>query len=95
MKFLGIRLLIVSNAAGWRNQHIQAGDIVFLKDHINMQPDNPCAVFNDERLILLPDMLLHAYDRRLNAKGPEIARRHPRPSEGVYLGQEILTWKRR
>ena len=86
MKFLGIGLLIVSNAAGSANQHIQAGDIVFLKDHINMQPDNPLRGPNDERLgPRFPDML-HTYDRRLNAKGLEIARKHGiRAHEGVYL----------
>ncbi len=86
MKFLGIELLILSNAAGSANQHIQAGDIVFLKDHINMQPDNPLRGPNDERLgPRFPDML-HTYDRQLNAKGLEIAQKHNiRAHEGVYL----------
>lgn len=86
MKFLGIELLILSNAAGSANQHIQAGDIVFIRDHINMQPDNPLRGPNDERLgPRFPDML-HTYDRRLNAKGLEIAQKHGiRAHEGVYL----------
>ena len=86
MKFLGIELLILSNAAGSANQHIQAGDIVFLRDHINLQPDNPLRGPNDERLgPRFPDML-HTYDRRLNAKGLEIAKKHGiRAHEGVYL----------
>ncbi|MCO6478257.1 MAG: purine-nucleoside phosphorylase, partial [Phaeodactylibacter sp.] len=68
------------------NQHIQAGDIVFIRDHINMQPDNPLRGPNDERLgPRFPDML-HTYDRRLNAKGLEIAQKHGiRAHEGVYL----------
>ncbi|MCB0550485.1 MAG: purine-nucleoside phosphorylase [Phaeodactylibacter sp.] len=86
MKFLGIELLILSNAAGSANQHIQAGDIVFIRDHINMQPDNPLRGPNDERLgPRFPDML-HTYDRQLNAKGLEIAQKHNiRAHEGVYL----------
>ncbi len=87
MKFLGIRQLIVSNAAGSTNQHIQAGDIVLIKDHINLQPENPLRGPNDERLgPRFPDML-HAYDRKLNARCLEIARREGiRAHEGVYLG---------
>ena len=50
MKFLGIQHLIVSNVAGSTNQHIHAGDIVFIKDHINLQPENPLRGPNDERL---------------------------------------------
>lgn len=86
MKFLGIGLLILSNAAGSANQHIQTGDIVFIRDHINLQPDNPLRGANDERLgPRFPDML-HTYDRSLNARGLEIAQSHNiRAHEGVYL----------
>lgn len=86
MKFLGIERLFISNAAGSTNPDIEAGDIVFIRDHINTQPDNPLRGANDERLgPRFPDML-HAYDRALNARGLEIARRHGiRAHEGVYL----------
>lgn len=38
---IGTRLLIVSNAAGGVNHDYFAGDIMLIKDHINMMPDNP------------------------------------------------------
>ncbi|MCB0568966.1 MAG: purine-nucleoside phosphorylase, partial [Phaeodactylibacter sp.] len=86
LKFLGIERLFISNAAGSTNPAIEAGDIVFIRDHINTQPDNPLRGPNDERLgPRFPDML-HTYDRQLNAMGLEIGRRHGiRCHEGVYL----------
>lgn len=87
LKFLGIQRLIISNAAGSVNQHIYAGDIVFIKDHINLHHDNPLRGPNDERLgPRFPDML-KAYDRGVNARALTVAARHGfRAHEGVYLG---------
>lgn len=84
---LGIERLIISNAAGSVNQHIFAGDLVFIKDHINMQPENPLRGPNDERLgPRFPDML-GTYDRKMNARALSVARALGiRAHEGVYLG---------
>ena len=41
MKFLGIERLIISNVSGSTNADFEAGDIIFIKDHINLQPENP------------------------------------------------------
>jgi len=86
MKFLGIERLIISNASGGLNPGYQAGDIVFIKDHINSMPENPLRGVNDERLgPRFPDML-RTYDRNINARGLEIARQHQiRAHEGVYF----------
>ncbi len=86
LKLLGIRRLIVSNASGSVNPAIEAGDLVFMRDHINMLPDNPLRGTNDPRLgPRFPDML-HAYDRALNAQALQIAREYGiRACEGVYL----------
>lgn len=83
---LGIQRLVLSNAAGSVNASIEAGDIVFVRDHINLQPENPLRGPNDEAIgPRFPDMK-YAYDRELNAKGLAIARRHGiRAHEGVYL----------
>ncbi len=87
MKFLGIEHLFISNAAGGTSQHFMAGDIVFVKDHINLHAENPLRGENDERLgPRFPDML-KAYDRSLNAKALSIAQAHNiRAHEGVYVG---------
>lgn len=87
LKFLGIERLFISNAAGSVNENMKQGDLVFIKDHINMQPENPLRGENDERLgVRFPDML-KTYDRKLNAKALEIAKaKGIRAHEGVYLG---------
>lgn len=87
LKFLGIERLLLSNAAGSVNPAVEAGDLVFIRDHINLQPENPLRGENDERLgPRFPDML-GTYDRALNARALAIARRHGiRAHEGVYLG---------
>lgn len=87
MKYLGIEQIFISNAAGSVNQHIYAGDLVFIKDHINLHAENPLRGPNDDRLGLrFPDMM-QAYDRRLNARALAIAQKHGfRAHEGVYLG---------
>lgn len=87
LKFLGIEHLFISNAAGGTNQHLYPGDIVFIRDHINLQADNPLRGPNDDRLgPRFPDML-QTYDRALNAKALEIANANSiRAHEGVYVG---------
>ncbi|MFH0757309.1 MAG: purine-nucleoside phosphorylase [Bacteroidota bacterium] len=39
MKFLGIKTLVVSNAAGGMNPEFEIGDIMVIKDHINAMPN--------------------------------------------------------
>lgn len=87
MKALGVERLIISNAAGSTNADFEAGDLVFIKDHINLHAENPLRGPNDERLgVRFPD-LLHTYDRQMLEKATEIARRHGiRAHQGVYVG---------
>ena len=86
LKFLGIKKLIISNVSGSTNAAFNAGDIVFVRDHINLQPENPLRGENDERLgPRFPDML-KTYDRSLNKKALEIAERNNITAhEGVYV----------
>ena len=87
LKYLGIERLIISNVSGSVNPDFEAGDVVFVRDHINLHAENPLRGKNDERLgPRFPDML-HAYDRELNAIGISLSRNHGlRAHEGVYLG---------
>jgi len=87
MKFLGIETIIISNASGSTNASIEAGDIVFVKDHINLQPENPLRGVNDERLgPRFPDML-HTYDKSLIAKGIQVAEEQKiKVHQCVYIG---------
>lgn len=85
MKALGVGQLVISNAAGSTNGEIEAGDLVFIRDHINLMPDNPLRGPNDDRLgVRFPD-LLHAYDSATLKDALEIARaRGIRAHLGVY-----------
>jgi len=87
MKVLNIKQLFISNASGSTNADIAAGDIVFVRDHINLQPTNPLRGENDERLgPRFPDML-RTYDIELNKKALDIAHKYNiRAHEGVYVG---------
>ena len=47
MKQLGVKYLLLSNAAGGMNPDYKKGDLVTLIDHINEQPENPLRGLND------------------------------------------------
>ncbi|RMD72446.1 MAG: purine-nucleoside phosphorylase, partial [Bacteroidetes bacterium] len=86
MKFLGADKLLASNAAGGTREEVEMGDIVFIRDHINLLPDNPLRGPNDERLgPRFPDMS-KPYDRTFNARGLALAPSFGlRAHEGVYV----------
>jgi purine-nucleoside phosphorylase len=65
MHQLGVKVLIVSNACGGMNPQFQAGDIMVIADHINLQGDNPLIGKNlDDFGPRFPDMY-GCYDREL------------------------------
>jgi purine-nucleoside phosphorylase len=75
MKFLGAKLLMVSNACGGMNPNFQAGDIMLIEDHINLMGGNPLIGINDDRLgPRFPDMS-QPYDRNLIRQALQIARK--------------------
>jgi purine-nucleoside phosphorylase len=85
MKYLGIKCLFLSNAAGGVNPSFQIGDIMIITDHINLLP-NPLVGLNDERIgARFPDMG-EAYDKYLVNKALIIAKENNiRIHKGVYL----------
>ncbi|MFA6940310.1 MAG: purine-nucleoside phosphorylase [Clostridiaceae bacterium] len=65
MKGLGVSSLIVTNAAGGVNTSFNPGDLMIIKDSINMSFDNPLFGKNDEKIgPRFPDML-GAYSKKL------------------------------
>ena len=73
MKALGAELLVVTNAAGGINPHLDLADLVVLEDHINLMPDNPLRGVNDDRLGPRWPDLAEPYDRRLIALAQQAA----------------------
>jgi purine-nucleoside phosphorylase len=64
---LGVKALVLTNAAGGVNPDLAAGDLVRVTDHLNLSGQNPLAGPNDDRLgPRFPD-LTEAYDPRLGA----------------------------
>ncbi len=70
---LGIKALLVTNAAGGVNPSFAPGDLVRITDHLNLTGQNPLTGDNDERLgPRFPD-LSDAYDPRLGGLMDEAA----------------------
>jgi len=77
---MGVKALILTNAAGGIKKEFSQGRLVVLSDHINLQGVNPLSGPNDEAFgPRFPDMTA-AYDRTFR----EIAR-----AEGRALGMEL------
>lgn len=87
MQELGVSTLIVNNAAGGINPKFQAGDIMIIKDHINLTGHNPLVGPNqDEWGIRFPDMS-RVYDTTLIETARKAARKNQIPvHQGVYSG---------
>ncbi|XP_051567996.1 purine nucleoside phosphorylase-like isoform X1 [Myxocyprinus asiaticus] len=67
-KLLGVETVILTNAAGGLNQDYKVGDIMIIKDHLNMPGfagNNPLAGPNDERFGVRFPCMSNAYDREL------------------------------
>jgi purine-nucleoside phosphorylase len=82
---LGAGVLVVTNASGAVSESVDAGDLVLIKDHINLAGRNPLVGPNDESLgPRFPDMQ-NAYDADLRALARDAGRAVGITlSEGVY-----------
>jgi purine-nucleoside phosphorylase len=82
---MGIRSVILTNAAGGINLRYQQGVLVLISDHINLQGTNPLAGPNDDRFgVRFPDMT-HAYERSYRETArEEAAKLGMTLHEGVY-----------
>ncbi len=87
MKMLGVKNLLISNAAGNMNLNWKKGELMLIDDHINLQPDNPLRGTNYEVLgPRFPDMS-QPYALALNKKLKAIAKEKAiKLNEGVYVG---------
>src|SRR5579864_9498396 len=84
---MGIRAVILTNAAGGINLSYSQGALVLIRDHINLQGANPLVGANDDRFgVRFPDMT-HAYAKAYRAIGrEEAAKLNITLHEGLYAG---------
>jgi len=87
MKALGVRTLVVTNAAGGINADFRPGDLMLIADHLNLTGRNPLVGPNEEALgPRFPDMS-EAYSRRLRQLARDTAAQLGISlREGVYAG---------
>jgi len=86
MKFLGVEILLVSNACGGMNPLFRKGDVMLMVDHINLLGDNPLIGKNENELgPRFPDMS-EAYDHKLIELAENVAlEKKIKIQKGVYV----------
>lgn len=83
----GCRTIVITNAAGGCGDGLSRGDLVLLRDHLNLAGMNPLVGPNaDELGPRFPDMT-EAYASELRARAHEAAER-----AGVTLGEGVYAW---
>ena len=84
---LGVRMLILTNAAGALSRHLLPGDLMLIADHINLMFSKPLFPPNPERLFDRLPCSAETYDIRLRKIARDVASAEKIPlKEGIYLG---------
>lgn len=84
LKMLGVKCVLLSNAAGAVNPQFKKGSLMLIDDHINLQPENPLRGLNlDELGPRFPDMS-QPYDSLLNKLLQKIA-----IDKGIHLNEGV------
>ena len=96
MKFLGIQLLMISNAAGGVNPSFQVGDLMIIRDHISFATPNPLIGKNiDELGPRFPDMS-EPYRKSIILLARQVAKESDiAVHEGVYFAVTGPTFETR
>ena len=84
---LGVKTLFVSNAAGGVNTGYLAGDLMVIRDHINLFPEHPLRGKNIDELGPRFPSMAEAYSPRLIAFAEEAGKKLDiKLQKGVYAG---------
>ena len=86
MKKLGVKSIIITNAAGAVNKSFRPGDLMIIDDHINLMGTNPLIGPNDDSLCTrFPDMS-EVYNSKLTKLAQAAGRLlHINLKKGVYV----------
>ena len=86
LKYMGIKLLVLSNASGGINPNFRVSDIMIIADHINLLP-NPLIGKNDDRIGTRFPEMSEAYNKNVIALADKIANElNIKVQHGVYVG---------
>lgn len=95
MEKLGVKTLLVSNAAGAINLNYKKGELMLIDDHINLQGSSPLAFKGVEELGERFTDMSAPYNLEINEKFKSIAKTHNiKLREGVYasvVGPQLET----
>lgn len=95
MEKLGIKTLLVSNAAGAINLNFKKGELMLIEDHINLQSSSPLAFKGVSKLGVRFTDMSQPYDEEINTKLRTIAKsKNITLHEGVYasvIGPQLET----
>ena len=95
LKSLGIKRLLISNAAGAINLNFKKGELMLIEDHINLQGGSPLAFKNVSDFGERFTDMCEPYDLMLNNKTIEIANNENiKLNKGVYaavVGPQLET----
>lgn len=96
LKMLGIKVILLSNAAGGVQRNFKVGDVMIINDHISFDTFNPLIGKNNDRLgPRFPDMS-EPYKKELIQYAKEIAAQaNISVHEGVYFGVTGPTFETR
>ena len=95
MHGLGIKTLLISNAAGAINLSYKKGDLMLIEDHINLQGSSPLAFKEAKEFGNIFADMLEPYSKKLNDQLKVIAKQNDITlHEGIYtsvLGPQLET----
>ncbi|MBQ7567455.1 purine-nucleoside phosphorylase [bacterium] len=87
MRALGAKRMIISNASGAIRNDLALGELMIIKDHINMTGCNPCVGPNDDKVGPRFFPVSSAYDNDMRCAALRTAAREGfKLSEGIYVG---------
>lgn len=87
MHGLGIKNLLISNAAGAINLNFKKGELMLIEDHINLQGQSPLAFKNAKEFGNIFVDMLEPYSKKLNIKIKDIANeKEIILHRGIYAG---------
>jgi len=93
MKVLGVETVFVSNASGGLNPTFKTGDLMIIKDHINMIPNPLIGPNYDEFGVRFPDMTC-VYDQDIIRLAEQVAEETGiKVQKGIYLGNTGPTYE--